>query len=55
MTAGLEDTVRRLAAMAERCAGGPQEWVAQELLEAERSVAEAVRRLSALVRSLRRA
>lgn len=54
MSASLEDVVRRVIAMAEQSTGTSDDWVAQELFEVERSVAEAVRRLSALERSLRR-
>jgi hypothetical protein len=54
MSNSLEDVVRRVTAMAEQSTGTSDDWVAQELFEVERSVSEAVRRLSALERSLRR-
>ncbi|MDQ4132840.1 MAG: hypothetical protein M3179_06440 [Actinomycetota bacterium] len=54
MASSLEDLVRRVTAMAETKAGTPEDWVAQELFEVERAVAEAVRRLDSLGRHLRR-
>jgi hypothetical protein len=54
MASSLEDVVRRVTDMAEQRAGTKDDWVAQELFEVERSVAEAVRRLGNLGRTLRR-
>ena len=63
MTATLEDVARRIAALAEGSAGTDADTVvtrsgsrsvSQELFEVERSLNEAVRRLSALTDALGR-
>jgi hypothetical protein len=62
MTATLEDVARRIAALAEESAGTEADTVlarsgtrsvSQELFEVERSLNEAVRRLSTLTDALR--
>jgi hypothetical protein len=62
MTATLEDVARRIASLAEASAGTDADTVvgrsgarsvSQELFEVERSLNEAVRRLSALTNALR--
>ncbi len=53
LASSLEELVKRVTAMAEAKAGTAEDWVAQELFEVERAVAEAVRRLDSLGRNLR--
>ena len=52
LTTALDELTRRVAALAERHAGGPLDALAQGLYEVERSMGEAGRRLARLTKGL---
>lgn len=49
----LEDLAARMVGVADRTQGGPRDWLATELLEAERPLREATRRLNRALDKLR--
>lgn len=54
MATALEDLASRLTALAEASAGTDDDWVARELFEVERSLADARRRLAKVTATLDR-
>jgi hypothetical protein len=50
----LEDVAKRVTEMAESASGGPDDWLTAELFEVERSLGEALRRLSSISGRMRR-
>lgn len=54
MATALDDLASRLTALAEASSGTDDDWVAKELFEVERSLAEARRRLAKVTATLGR-
>lgn len=54
MATALDDLAARLTALAEASTGTDDDWVARELFEVERSLAEARRRLAKVTATLER-
>ncbi len=54
ITTALDDLARRVTALAERSSGSELDWLATDLYEGERALAEARRRLTRSVERLRR-
>ena len=48
LTTTLEDVAKRITELAERASGTPDDWLATELFQVERSLGEARRRLNTI-------